>query len=417
MTITKLIRLPAAAIAITLVTACSFFNATPSACIEAAQEAGLPKSVIDQLRNPHYLNPVQQAVLQQTLKRAGIDDLCNPSQSPHPESTPEAKAQNPTPPTNEPGPRISPSTEHRRICQFWALNNLQPVVYNEFTNLNPDSMDDLDRILWRSKLHTSDTLGYYQFQNDGSDYKPELMPRDPGIYCRDYWTEPLNRGNADLRNQRFEPECRFNLEKQAITQYSHLANSLNQDQEEQNLAYETPNQYIKILKWLDLSGEDLFNSAHPPYQVLAEQASRPYSYDSDLMTTMEQLTDYNTSTGHPIDLEWIGIIAAAGLTENGSSALRSCHYYYPQLFYGYWIPFHHGHMASKDGSKNLDLPRYDDATTPIYLPMSVTATKIPRGYPLGQTAGDYRLCRNGTDTEAAGYYYVAHPTGDYCEPK
>ena len=67
--------------------------------------------------------------------------------------------------------------------------------------------------------------------------------------------------------------------------------------------------------------------------------------------------------------------------------------------------------------EELELPRYEGGTTPIYLPRSVSANKIRAGYPLGKTAERYHLCHNGSETEAVGYYYVGHPAGDYCELK
>ena len=69
-------RATAVAIVISLVTACSFFNAAPSECVAAAEDAGLPGTVIDQLKNPEGLNALERAALQQALNRARIDDLC-----------------------------------------------------------------------------------------------------------------------------------------------------------------------------------------------------------------------------------------------------------------------------------------------------------------------------------------------------
>ncbi len=37
---------------------CDFFNAAPSECIRAAEDAGLPDHVMEQLRNPDGLNAV-----------------------------------------------------------------------------------------------------------------------------------------------------------------------------------------------------------------------------------------------------------------------------------------------------------------------------------------------------------------------
>ena len=56
--------------------ACTFFNAAPSECVQAAEGAGLSDETIDQLRNPDGLNPVEQAALQRILVQAGIDDIC-----------------------------------------------------------------------------------------------------------------------------------------------------------------------------------------------------------------------------------------------------------------------------------------------------------------------------------------------------
>ena len=101
-------------------------------------------------------------------------------------------------PTNKPeNSRFSPDDEDRRRCQFWALNNLKPLVYTEFIKLNPETMDDLDRILWRPILNPQESLGYYDKDVGASDYQPGLLPRSPGIYCRDYWAESLNKKNAE----------------------------------------------------------------------------------------------------------------------------------------------------------------------------------------------------------------------------
>ena len=236
-----------------LLVACT--SAAPSACIQAAQDAGLSDGTIEQLRNPGDLNALERAALNRVLTQAGIDDVCQIA-SDETASTPEANG-NPGVPglrninpfnkeseeTSEPEPsqsesadahevevagstkppiqqtittqrnaRIPEDEEHRRRCRFWALNNLQPVVYEEFSKLNPDDMDDLDRILWRSQLYHYDRFGYYDSELAGRDDVPPLLPQEPGIYCRDYWAEPIKRSNANLRNHGFELQCRIELE-------------------------------------------------------------------------------------------------------------------------------------------------------------------------------------------------------------
>ena len=65
------------AIIIGATAACTAFNATPSECIKAAELAGLPDNIVEQLQKPDDLNVLERAALQQALRRAGIDDICD----------------------------------------------------------------------------------------------------------------------------------------------------------------------------------------------------------------------------------------------------------------------------------------------------------------------------------------------------
>ena len=434
-----------AVFALGLSAGCGLFNAAPSECIQAAEEAGLSDEIIDQLENPGDLNALERAALQQVLKQAGIDDVCEVASETSPRSdgtdtndnakptlvrvgTAEERQQSSKPtrserddeqdhpgrPEAQAGARI-PDDEHRRRCRFWALNNLQPVVYSEFAALNPDAMDDLDRILWRSKIHGNRHLGYYDDDPEQTGESPLLLPRDPGIYCRDYWAEPLDRGNAELRNQGFEAECRFRLEDRIANRYQRLRDWVHND-DDNELVYQTPNQFVRILDWLDLSGDELLDANVRPYQILQVQSRHQYAHRYDWVPTEDGLIDYVREYEETLDLEWLGIVRAAGLSE-GSTDIQACHYYYPQLFYGYWIPFDPDQMPDSDQYEELELPRYEGGTTPIYLPKVVTTDKIRAGYPLGKTAERYHLCQNSSETEEVGYYYVDHPAGDYCERK
>ena len=312
--------------------------------------------------------------------------------------------------------RIPQNDEHRRRCQFWALNNLRPTVHREFAKLKPNSMDDLDRILWRSKLHPNDHLGYYKNPDDSQDIPP-LMPQNPGIYCRDYWAEPLNRSNADLRNHGFETQCRTQLEQHITNEYVRLGDQAGRE-EENELVYRIPNQYVRILQWLDLNGDDLMDSANPPYRILEEQSRHGYAHYGRNSITLKQknLDHYQRETQTRLDLEWLGILGAAGMNSSSSSSgLRMCHNYYPQVFYGYWIPMDPEKNPDSDRKQEINLPRYEELTTPLYLPKAVTAERVRAGYPLGQSDGQYYTCLASSDTEKIGYYYVDHPAGEYCE--
>ena len=56
--------------------ACST-SAVPSACIEAAEAAGLPESVIEQLKKPGDLNAIERIALRKALEKVGLDDVCD----------------------------------------------------------------------------------------------------------------------------------------------------------------------------------------------------------------------------------------------------------------------------------------------------------------------------------------------------
>ena len=170
------------------------------------------------------------------------------------------------------------------------------------------------------------------------------------------------------------------------------------------------------MRWLDLSGEELRSSSNPPYRILRDQSRHPYAHWNDRTPTEDGLLDYRREYDAALDLEWLGIVSAAGLSES-STDLQACHYYHPQLFYGYWIPLDPDRVPDTEQYDERELPRFEGSTTPVYLPKSVSAAKIRAGYPLGKTSERYYLCQNSSETEDVGYYYVNHPAGDYCERK
>ena len=65
-----------AVLAIAMLAAVACFSAAPSECIEAAEAAGLPDEVIEQLRNPGDLNAIERAALNRALSQAGVHDVC-----------------------------------------------------------------------------------------------------------------------------------------------------------------------------------------------------------------------------------------------------------------------------------------------------------------------------------------------------
>ena len=426
--VTKKIMSTVAGVMFVLATTLACINASPSECIQAAEETGLSDEVIEQLKNPGDLNPAERFALNRALNKAGIADACgeiageqdtertNTELLKLDEETSDTEQtedpERPTP-TVELSARIPEDDEHRRRCRFWALNNLQPIVFEEFAKLDPDNMDDLDRILWRSKLHPYDHLGFYDDDDARGDDIPSLQPKDPGIYCRDYWAEPLGPGNAALRNHGFETQCRSQLDKRITGRYSQLADAVNRD-EDNDLAYQTPNQYVRILQWLDMSGDELLESDSPPYIILQEQSPHPYAHIGDWVPDEDFMADYRRELDSRADLEWLGIVSAAGMSDNSSPPVE-CLLYYPQVFYGYWVPFDPDAMPDYGEEGEWDLPKYEPSTMPIFLPETVDARRVRAGYPLGKTGERYHRCSGQSEAEEAGYYFVDHPTGAYCE--
>lgn len=70
------ILLAALALALSVLAACST-SAAPSECVQAAEKAGLPESVIEQLKKPGDLNAIQRVALREALKKAGLDTICD----------------------------------------------------------------------------------------------------------------------------------------------------------------------------------------------------------------------------------------------------------------------------------------------------------------------------------------------------
>ena len=72
--------LPAALVALTITAAmalgCST-SAAPSSCVEAAEKAGLPEAVIEQLKKPGELNALERIALREILEKAGLDEVCD----------------------------------------------------------------------------------------------------------------------------------------------------------------------------------------------------------------------------------------------------------------------------------------------------------------------------------------------------
>ncbi len=404
-------------------------EAAPSECLQAAEKAGLPDAIIERIAKPDGLNPVERIALRKALEKAGIADLCSAAIAKAPNliaaaatKSAEAAVGRPAPrreAENEPGATSVSAgqyrDEYRRTCRFWALTNLDPVVYVEFSKLEPDQMDDLDRILWRKVLHPSEHFGGY---TGFSDAQPTIGGHD-GSFCRDYWAEPLNKRNANLRNQQFEAGCRIHLNDRIIKTYANLAEQATRyHNDDTNFVYQTPNQYVRVLRWIDIAGDELRKMDNPPYAILQKLSAYPYTWRQYDYYNEDARRNYREEHGHPMNPEWVGMLAIAGLGGDIGTTGRmlDCHYYYPQLFYGYWAPVDSRPYYSEADLRDIpEPPGYDPALHQLYLPKQVLAAEVPEGYPLGMAEDRYEICAGRKSAESAGYYFVDHPEGSYCE--
>ena len=204
--------------------------------------------------------------------------------------------------------------EDKRWCQAWALDNLSPLVYLEFAKLDPTTMDDFQRTVWRERLSSS----------SGNNT------------CGIYGAERLSKANAHKRNHQYEGDCLSGLVQAADRQWPILAEAAAREDEDDTTAYDTPNQYVRVLRWMHLTGDQILEMTDPPSELLKRVQGKEYSLNTYIPTTSE-ITNMKAKYGENVSADLWGLHSAAH--DQGTDSKRACPKYYPQLFYGYWIPF------------------------------------------------------------------------------
>ena len=316
--------------------------------------------------------------------------------------------------------------EARTRCLHWADKHLNAIQYRKLEQADPQNLTDLERALWRQTLGG----GPWRYYPD----EPEVAQVEHGgnIHCRVYWAEPVSKRNAAKRNEAFRYRCKQWVEGGVSGGYSRIAQQMNQHIRNGEEPVPIPNQYARIQQWLAMSETELLNSTEPPYAALRAVSRHEYAHrtsPSDI--TPEADREWRKLYKDEYRPELARILYVLGISAGAIiGGTESCRLYYPQLFYGHWIPIeeddpdYQGHMVPADMRTRLPAPGEHEAPrigsineTPIYLPDTVTHSRVFPGYPIGKGSDEeYRICREGSDTEAAGYQYVAHPDGHYCEP-
>ena len=359
----KIIITAIAALTLSLATACAVFSEDSN-----ATENGTRTSASDKDANVPANNTVIQLTGEENGRlvtneefewlRKNITDAKNSEESPRA--------------THEPTTPKRTRSEDQRWCQAWALDNLKPHIYAEFAKLDPDTMDDLDRTVWRARLEENSPRGNrpfspnsvtYDYQYSDSSTHPSNWATMVGT-CWMYWSEELSKANADRRNAQFEAECKRKLMDRAGAGWDYpLSDAVRSDH---HYAYVIPNQYVRVLKWLDIPGKELLAMDEPPYEILKHISDMEYAYDQSI-PSKERVAQLAEQHGADFDADWWHLVGAT-LAHRGSGS-EPCQLYYPQLFYGYWVPITEPYADPINDLSAEEVAEIERlAASPMYLP-------------------------------------------------
>ena len=325
----KIILLSAVALAISLGTACSFFDEKPAANHQTAEPTATSQATNSAL----------------------------PSE--------DGAAKNAAATQSHLGKQTMP--DDQRWCHAQALDNLQPHVYAEFVKLDSAKMDDLDRTVWRTRLEKNKNYSHLSggiptYHQDSISPKTISWANRVGN-CWMYWSEPLSKANADRRNQQYAAACHQRLLQHADSRWGELASHAVRHSD--TAAYETPNQYVRVLRWMEIPSQKLLEMDEPPFELLRNLSDKPWAYSTSIDDGKPEDPDF--------DIQWKGIVRATIAGRDFEYGIKPCAFYYPQLFYGYWVPFALPHtVPSNEWPDQLskeevaEIERLRDG--PLYLP-------------------------------------------------
>ena len=186
-------------------------------------------------------------------------------------------------------------------------------------------MTDLQRTLWSDQLNGD-------------------IRRGEGLWCQDYWSEELSVSNASKRNDQFYYACKKNL----VTNGMGFERGVRYDYETGpgDMSRILVNQHVRLLNWLDITGDELLNMEQRPDELirrLIETTENRYNENN-----VSKGKGYWPREGAPSEvIEWWKIEEPWGNFPN-------CKKYYPQLFFGHWIPVDtYGFNNKIQGDANL----------------------------------------------------------------
>ena len=253
-----------------------------------------------------------------------------------PSYTPEPTATAAPRPTA--APIDSPIAKEKRQeyiarCKHWALRNLQPIEYSRFEELDPYNMTDLERVLWGSVIVGQDQVsvtGAYYSDND--EYGDLRFQGNHVEWCQDYWSEPLSAENASKRNHpAWHTACMASLPGDARELEERVEYAFEQ-YESEGMSAVIVNQYARILNWVDIDGETLLKVEPKPREIVQMVWERGDDGPSRYRER-NRIGDWPLTSTRAEDIEWWYIEGAWSADFWGY-----CKNYYPQLFFGRWVP-------------------------------------------------------------------------------
>ena len=314
-----------------------------SACTEGGSD-GEPPDLPQEPATPQ--SPVRETSEGRATPKSAA--TAQPANTPVSVSTPLAVLLSYTPePTSTAVPRPtatpvnSESVKEQRAeyitrCKHWALSNMEPIEYSRFERLDPYNMSDLERVLWGGVLlrfaHGQDkgkatSAGLY-YRNRNNEYISGFI-----YWCQDYWSEPLGAGNASKRNSESDRIfCTLGMVEQARGREERTRQAFRSYGD--SMAPVVVNQPIRILNWMDIDGLTLLNMEETPLELVG-RAWDDYGSSSKRYAEENRSADgqWPAESVSGDVLEWWGIEDAWAYNE-----VKSCKSYYPQLFFGRWVP-------------------------------------------------------------------------------
>ena len=255
-----------------------------------------------------------------------------------PSYTPQPTATSSPAPTATP---VSPeevqakAAENVQRCKHWALLNMQPIEYSKFEKLDPYTMSDLERVLWGSVIVQKESVEYAGSFVGVSNDNPYRFSDSHVEWCQDYWSEPLGPENANKRNhEAFRVECVIRLVKGG-TGRERSAKKEFSNHGPNGMSPVIVNQWVRLLNWMEIGGGELLEFEEKPFDLVSKVWEKEWdSYSEGRYKSANTVDGYIPLASVPMeDIEWWGIESVWAYDQ-----LRYCQSYYPQLFFGRWVP-------------------------------------------------------------------------------